>query len=111
MWCNTCFILFKSCVLNAAIICYVCVCRSDPTAVELKEQPATSLAKVVDDVSDSSPYYEELSFARPPPQTKRCNLTRNESYCAPGGVSVGEVHGYANSQAPHSEQHYYASVP
>ena len=85
----------------------LCVCRSEPSVVELKEQPVTSPADVV---NDSSPYYEELSSVRPP-QTKSCNLTRNESYCAPGGVSVGGARGYSNLQALHSEQHYYASVP
>ena len=79
--------------------------------MELKELPATLSAKDADGVSDSSPYYDELSFARPPPQTKRCNLTRNESYGVPGGVSVGGAQGRGNSQAPHSEQHCYISVP
>ena len=85
------------------------MCRSDPS-VELKEQPATLSAQNAYSVNDSSPYYEELSSVRPP-QTKSCNLTRNESYCAPGGVSVGGARGYSNLQALHSEQHHYASVP
>ena len=88
----------------------LCMSRSDPSVMELKEQPETLSAQNAASVSDSSPYYEELSSVRPP-QTKSCNLTRNESYCAPGGVSVGGTHGYSNSQTLNSEQHYYASVP
>ena len=84
----------------------MCVCRSDPSVVELKELP---VANATNSVSDSSPYYEELSFARPPPKTKSFNLARNESYRAPGGVSVRVAH---DSQNPnHSEgNNYYTSV-
>ena len=65
-----------------------CVCRFDPGEMELKEEPATMSAKVVHSVNDSSPYYEELSFTRPPLQTDSVTLERNEAYCVPGDESV-----------------------
>ena len=78
-----------------------CACRFDPGEIELKEEPATMSTNVVDSVRDSSPYYEELSFARPPLQTDSITLARNEAYCTPGDECV-RVH-YDTPRPNHPE--------